>query len=136
MDSRHQAIDAPLSDLPFAIVDLHRRAVRLRAGSDWRGGERASSLLVHDAGVRVELTSLRRGAAFQPTQPGGAVLLSVVEGAALVERQAETVRIDPGQLAYFGAGTVWRARAALDSALLLSVEWPSDAATGPEGGPP
>jgi mannose-6-phosphate isomerase-like protein (cupin superfamily) len=125
MDISSLQVDAPVSDLPFAIVDLHRRAVRLRARPEWRRGTVASSPLVDEAGIHVQLTSLRRGVAFEPVLPDGALILTVVEGAVIVDGAVETVRIEPGQLAYISAGTRWRARAAFDSALILSFQWPA-----------
>ena len=119
----------------LAVVDLHRRAQELRSRPDWRHGSAMSDTVVREGPLRVQLSTLRRGARLGANTADGPIAIMVVEGTAVIDRGGLAGRLKPGEIAVLTADGPWALVAELDSVLVLSVfaQPPEPADTGTNG---
>jgi quercetin dioxygenase-like cupin family protein len=111
-------------DEPLAHVDLREEIRRLSDEPHGNDRDRSAVTLAKLGSFRMVLTTVSAGATIGGDDTNGSLAIQVVSGAAVVSRDADETRVEPGQVAVVAEGAPWRARAESDCALLLTLSWP------------
>jgi len=109
---------------PYMEFDLMAELHHLKAESTWSTGQNARTLIKYDD-LRVVLMALRAGARIPDHQTDGRLSVQVLSGHIQVRASGRTFNLRAGNLLAFDHGIRHDVTAVDESALLLTIAWPS-----------
>ena len=111
---------------PYLEFDLQAEFHRLKAESAWSMGHNSRTLIKYDD-LRVVLMALQARAHIPEHQTDGRLSMQVLSGHIQVRAAGRTFNLHPGGLLAFDHGIRHDLIALEESALLLTIAWPSQA---------
>jgi quercetin dioxygenase-like cupin family protein len=105
---------------PLLGFNLAKEASRLRAESEYIGGDRNARTLVKAGAFRLVLLAFRSGAAFDEADQRGTVALQVLEGRLVLCLGRDQMEVGEDGVAVVPADHPWAAVATTDSLILLA----------------
>jgi quercetin dioxygenase-like cupin family protein len=108
---------------PLLLFRLQEEIARLRSEPDWTGGKR-SITLTKQAGLRVVLIALRRGAGLHEHLAAGALTVQVLEGRVRFAAGGESRELVPGEVLAIEPGLTHDVQALDESVFLLTIAQP------------
>jgi quercetin dioxygenase-like cupin family protein len=110
---------------PALAFDLENLTGELRADEAWPAGEPNSTTLVKEPGLRVVAVALRAGAQMKQHRVPGPLTIQTLAGHARVQLPSHTVDLPKGHLLALEGGMAHGVEALQDSAILLTITWPT-----------
>jgi quercetin dioxygenase-like cupin family protein len=111
--------------LVFSLAD---EIESLRNEKEWADNERNSRTLAKDVDFRALLSVLHAEATIDEGTGDARASIQLIEGAADLEVDGDSTRLETGQLAVVDSGRAWVLRAVSDSAVLVTFAWPIEKA--------
>ncbi|MCC7009759.1 MAG: hypothetical protein IT184_13205 [Acidobacteria bacterium] len=111
---------------PYLELDLARELEALHGESAWKSGHNAKTL-VKFGNLRVVLIALEARARIAPHDTEGQISIQTVRGRVHVRAEGRTFNLPVGSLLALDHGVRHDVEALEDSALLLTIGWPSGA---------
>lgn len=128
---KQTASSAPrsLGPLESSILsfDLNAEAARLRAENAWQGGRNSKTLVKHPD-FRVVLIVLRSNARLHEHKAAGRISAQAIEGHIRMHVQGKAIELPVGHMLALERAVLHDVEALEDSAFLLTIAWPEDAA--------
>jgi quercetin dioxygenase-like cupin family protein len=116
--ARHVSGAALAFDLDSAVRDL-------RADASWPAGEPNSTTLVKEPGLRLVALALRAGARMKQHHMPGNLTIQTLAGHTRVHLPTEVVDLPVGHLLALEGGMTHGLEALEESAVLLTIAWPT-----------
>jgi len=110
----------------YLEFDLARELEQLHAEPEWSRGQNARTLVKHDD-FRVVLLALKAGARIPEHRTEGRISIHTVHGQVQVRAQGRTFDLPTGGLLALDRDLPHDVEALEDSAVLLTIAWPSRA---------
>ncbi|MFI5069896.1 MAG: cupin domain-containing protein [Terriglobales bacterium] len=112
---------------PILSFDLNAEIKQLRSENAWQGGRNSKTLVKH-ADFRVVLTVLKSGARLHEHKAAGRISVQAVEGHIRMHVQDKVIDLPAGHMLALERALPHDVEALEDSAFLLTIAWPEDAA--------
>jgi quercetin dioxygenase-like cupin family protein len=121
--TRPRATERP-ANAPHLKFDLAEAFAQLKREPAWTTHPRSAVTLLKDAGMRVVLVGLRKGAVIEPHKAEGPISVHVLCGAIRMTAGSENVALLPGQVLTLQKGLEHDVHADEESAFLLTMATP------------
>jgi quercetin dioxygenase-like cupin family protein len=121
--TRPRATERP-ANAPHLRFDLAEAFAQLKREPAWSSHQRSAVTLLKDAGMRVVLVGIHKGAAIEPHKAEGPISVHLLSGAIRVTVAGEGVALRPGQVLTLWAGIEHDVHADEESAFLLTMATP------------
>jgi len=122
--TRPRATERP-ANAPRLKFDLPEEIAKLKSEPAWTAHPRSAVTLLKDAGMRVVLVGIHKGASIEPHKAEGPISVHLLEGAIRMTAAGETVPLGPGQVLTLWAGIEHGVHADEESAFLLTMATPA-----------
>ncbi len=109
----------------YLEFDLGREIEQLHSESNWTDGQNAKTLVKYDD-FRVVLMALQARARMPAHQTAGRLAIQTLRGRIEVRAMGRTFDLAAGAMLTLDRGLAHDVEAIEDSALLLTIAWPSD----------
>ena len=115
----------PAAELP--VIDVGAAGDRMREQASWRVHGHAAATLVREDDLRIVLLELRRGAHLQEHRTTARVSVHVLRGRVHLTAGERRVTLAAGQLVVLDHDVAHDVDAEVDSSLLVTIAWRSEA---------
>jgi quercetin dioxygenase-like cupin family protein len=110
---------------PYLEFDIARELDQLHREAGWQSGQNAKTLVKYD-GLRIVLIALKARSRIPEHHTEGHISIQTVVGHVQVRAQGRSFELRQGGLLALDQGVPHDVEALEESALLLTIAWPSD----------